>query len=42
VRATYRFKIGNLLGAKEDVTAALAVADEAQRPVLQKMLLRMQ
>jgi tetratricopeptide (TPR) repeat protein len=42
VRATYRFQIGNLLGAKEDITAALIVADDAQKPVLQKMLSRMQ
>lgn len=42
VRATYRFKIGNLLGAKEDVQSALAVADDSQKPALQKMLLRMQ
>jgi tetratricopeptide (TPR) repeat protein len=42
VRATYRFQIGNLVGAKEDVVGALAVADDAQKPVLQKMLQRMQ
>jgi tetratricopeptide (TPR) repeat protein len=42
VRATYRFQIGNLVGAKEDVAGALAVADETQKPVLQKMLQRMQ
>lgn len=41
VRATYRFKIGNLAGAKADVEAALVLADEGQKPVLQKMLERM-
>ncbi len=41
VRATYRFKIGNLAGAREDIVAALAIADAEQRPALQKMLDRM-
>lgn len=42
VRATYLFKIGNLAGAKLDMQAALKVADDAQRPMLQHMLERMQ
>jgi tetratricopeptide (TPR) repeat protein len=41
VRATYRFQIGNLAGAKADVEAALLVANEQQKPVLEKMLARM-
>jgi tetratricopeptide (TPR) repeat protein len=41
VRATYRFQIGNLAGAKADVEAALLVADDTQKPVLEKMLARM-
>lgn len=41
VRATYRFQIGNLAGAKADVEAALVVADDLEKPVLEKMLARM-
>ena len=42
VRATYRLKIGNLVGAKADMQSALEVADETQKPMLDKMLARMQ
>jgi tetratricopeptide (TPR) repeat protein len=41
VRATYRFQIGNLAGAKADIEAAVKVADAQQRPLLEKMLERM-
>ena len=41
VRATYRFSIGNLAGAKADVESALKVADEKQAPILRNMLARM-
>jgi len=41
VRATYRLQIGNMAGAKADLQAALAVADDQQQPILEKMLARM-